>query len=68
MSLFDNALIAAKHKEPRKVPTVLFCHSLLLKRYCGVSEHQYHQNVIDRFSCHSWQDNHFDRCGAAYFS
>jgi uroporphyrinogen-III decarboxylase len=45
MSVWENALTAAEHREPDKVPVVLWIYSLVLKRYCGVSEYEYYQNV-----------------------
>jgi len=45
MHVWEDVLAASKHMEPRKVPVVLWIYGLVLKRYCGVSEYEYYQNV-----------------------
>ncbi len=45
MGVWDKALSAARGEEPEKVPIVLFTYSMVLKRFCGVTEYEYYQNV-----------------------
>ena len=45
MSVWENALTALRHEEPRTVPVVLWVYGPVLKRCLGVSEYEYYQNV-----------------------
>ena len=45
MSVWEDVKAAAEHKEPNRVPVVLWNYGLVLKRYGAVSEREYYQNV-----------------------
>ena len=45
MDVYERIILAAKHKEPDRVPVAVDATGHLLKEYCGVTEYEYYQNI-----------------------
>lgn len=45
MTVWDEALTAVKHEEPKRVPVVLWAYGPVLKRFFRVSEYEYYRSV-----------------------
>lgn len=45
MGVWEDCLKAARHEKPERIPVVLWSYGLVLKRFSGVTEYEYYQNV-----------------------